>query len=125
MDPTKSIILVVDDTQRFVDLHLMFLSVTDMNPIVAMTLDELFDQYNIHREELAGIILDGCLHSRDWPDTIPFIERVAADRLAGLFTGKMVAASLDPDYRQMMVEAGCDAQADKAAAVTELLALIT
>lgn len=117
-------ILVVDDRPDYVEMHVDTLRLRNLSVVVAMTLDELDSQYTERREELAGIILDGCVPGTVL-NTIPFIERVAADRENGLFNGILMAASLDPNYRHEMMAAGCSHEANKRDAAEELIKLLT
>jgi CheY-like chemotaxis protein len=120
----KTTLLVVDDQLRFIELHSEVLRTRpEFKVVTASTLGELSLQYGNHRDELAGIILDGCLEHR-YPDTFEFIERVREDRENGTFDGILMAASVDPDYRSEMRLAGCTHEAEKALASFEMLKLL-
>ena len=99
-------VLVVDDIPEFIKLHEDFLQGSGLSVVTAATLAELDAQYTEHRADLVGIILDGCVPGNT-VNTLPFIQRATIDRRQGKFTGFLIAASSDPDYRKDMVRHGC------------------
>ena len=116
-------VLVVDDRYRFVRLHVDNLHGSNLQVVTATSLDELTAMYERHRDELAGIILDGCVPG-DKLNTLPFIQAVYSDRQEGLFNGLLIAASSDPSYRQAMVQHGCTHEAPKSEAAELLRRLL-
>ena len=76
--------------------------------IEASTLDEARERFFEHRESLAAIALDACLHG-DEPDTLPLL----AEMRASDFQGPIIACSSSPDYRQELMKAGCDFESSK------------
>jgi CheY-like chemotaxis protein len=116
-------VLVVDDLPVFIELHEDLLQGSGLSVVTATTLDELDARYLEHLSDLAGIILDGCVPGNEL-NTVPFIHRVVNDRREGLFTGFLIAASSDSDYRKEMVRQGCTHEARKDEAVTLLRALL-
>lgn len=118
------IVLVVDDMQYCIDMHVNGLAELGLTIVTASTLRELDVMYAKHREELAVIILDGCIPG-DEVNTYGFITRVRADMESGAFTGHLVAASSLPQYRETMVRAGCTHQAPKKGAAELVLELLT
>lgn len=116
-------VLVVDDLPPFVDLHVDGLQGSGLQVATATSLEELTAAYEQHRDELIGIILDGCVPG-DKLNTLPFIERVSADRHEGLFRGFLIAASSDSSFRRTMVRYGCTHEAPKGDAAPLLRRLL-
>ena len=74
-------------------------------------------------QEIALVVMDGCIDNRDRPDTVPLIQKIRET-----FSGPMIAASSSVDYRKMLMRAGCSHEAAKPlvpAKVLELLGLTT
>lgn len=116
-------ILVVDDLQEYIDDHLHRLQASSFTVVTAMNLDEVASKYIEYRDDLAGIILDGCVPGTRL-NTVPFIRDVKADLETGLFKGFLIAASVDPNFRRQMVAAGCTHESEKLFAADLLLELL-
>ena len=79
-----------------------------ISTVSATTLEQLYEVFDELFSEIDVIILDGCIPGNEL-NTIDFIRRA---REKG-FTKPILAASSSPEYRAMMLEAGCDGQSDK------------
>jgi CheY-like chemotaxis protein len=70
--------------------------------------------------DVALIVMDACLSGRS-PDTILLVKKIRQT-----FSGPMIAASGNPEYRELLCEAGCDHSCEKYKVpkkVLEILAL--
>lgn len=116
------ILMVDDDIDTYEYIAEYWLKNSDYTLITATTLDAGWKLYTENKESIVGIIMDGCIASNlDAPDTLPLIQSIRTDG----FTGPMVAASLDPSFCKLMVEAGCTMLAeDKTNAAFHLLELL-
>lgn len=100
----------------------------NLRTIQARTLAEANWLYMLYRRELDAVITDGYLPSRS-TTSLPLVRKMAEDRKAGLFKGKIVVAmgdeffSADLPLLEELREAGCDVAVDKSKAVTKLFEL--
>jgi len=83
----------------------------------AMTLKEAEDLF--HRlPEVAIVVMDGCVPGTVL-NTLPLVKRIRR-----VFTGPMIASSVDEKYRKALLKAGCTHARDKGLVPTLLLELL-
>ena len=113
------LILIADDLPEVISAWTMELKRRGLRCLAVSSMDDLWIAYELYRDEISGIILDGCIPGHT-PNTLPFIRMAREDG----FPGYIVAASSSPDYRQQMMQAGCTDQAPKSEAVECLMRLL-
>ncbi len=102
-------VFVVDDDRMLHKVLIMKLG-RGMTILSAHTLGEARNLFATY-PDIRLIVLDGCLlHSSlqaKMPDTLPLVGEFRKT-----FRGPIIAASSNPDFRQMMMAAGCDHECD-------------
>lgn len=112
---TRKKVLVVEDmkyTARRIGRELEELGI---EAIIANTLAEAEALFTQHKDQLDGIIIDGCVDGEEF-DAPPFIYWVMGQGFEGVF----MANSLSPDYNAAMMEIGCTVAAHKDTAARKM-----
>ncbi|HSX24988.1 MAG TPA: hypothetical protein VLG69_03405 [Candidatus Andersenbacteria bacterium] len=113
------IVLIVEDSIREQERYLEALK-EKVVIVPAKSLQEANTEWE-NAQNIALIVMDGCVNNHDFPDTQPLIKKIRET-----FKGPMIAASSSSIYRQALLQAGCDHEAHKdgvPAKVLELLGL--
>ena len=114
----KNILLIEDDStwlQRWQDD--LRDEVGEYQICTAKTPQEAFGAFPL-RQDWDAIIIDGCIGGDDF-NALPVIEEIRKT-----FSGVMIAASMNPDLRDMMMRAGCTSQTEKKYAVQQMLHIL-
>lgn len=107
MEEKKTTILIVDDDKSTQVLCNIMLK-NYFNLLQAYTEEEAEKFFMANQKEIRCVIMDGCLLG-DEIDTIPLVHKF---RGAG-YVGPIIASSNRQDFRNKLIEAGCDCQSDK------------
>ena len=71
----------------------------------AETIEEGFMLYN-ENPDVDLIVVDACVPGHD-PNTMEFVKAVRKT-----FSGPMIATSSDPNFRKLLLKAGCDVECE-------------
>lgn len=102
-------VLVVEDYEDIQELYRIELAgkaYGKVDMISAFSIQEAKEHFACH-PDVDLIVMDACLVGLK-PNTLPLVKEMRKT-----FTGPMIAASASPEYRQQLVEAGCDYEAPK------------
>lgn len=98
-------VLIVEDDSFFMRIMAERLS-GKAEVLQATTLgvgEQIFDQ----NPDLALILMDACVPG-DRPNSMPLVQKIRRS-----FTGPIIATSSDPRFRKILLQAGCNHEADK------------
>ena len=76
--------------------------------IGASSAAEAEEKFSANEEDIIAVVLDGSLSLAGHLDTLPLVEVFRRT-----FKGPIIAASGCTDYREQLVEAGCDHEIEK------------
>ena len=103
-----NLVLIADDLTEVLDDWTDELTSYGVPCLRVSTLGGLDRAYELYRNEIKAVILDGCIPGHE-VNTIEFILRVRSEG----FTRPIIAASSSVYYRMLMVRAGCSHEAPK------------
>ena len=113
---SKKKVLIVDDDDDVQAFYRRTLNdkVLLLSALTIKEAEELFAT----NPDLDAIVMDACVPEAP-PTTIPLVRKMRET-----FDGPMIASSGDKDYRQMLVNAGCDHESKKGLVPQKLLEVL-
>ena len=112
----KKLVLLVEDDQFTGENMKALLELEDFEVILATNTPDSFKAFDLNKDKLTAIILDGSMEKTSGNTTIPLIEYIKAQG----FGGYILAASSSPVMRMEMMVAGCNDHCPKAHFLTHL-----
>lgn len=100
-------ILIVEDDQDWQQAYRRALG-DRWTLLSALTLNEGKELF-LGNPDIALIVVDACIQ-KDEPNAMGWVKEI---RLRGGFSGPMIAASRSEYFRELLLNAGCDHQAEK------------
>lgn len=128
MSENRKQILIVEDSVPRIDYFTQAIKLKlgeTVEILVATTLMSA-NMYIVGRsgtseKPLSIVVMDGCLNSKNQPDTLPLIENL----LKFQFKGPIIAMSAHPEFREKMMAAGCTHVSEKVDVPSLVTQLIT
>jgi DNA-binding NarL/FixJ family response regulator len=109
-------VLIVEDSQGYQRDYARALT-GKVEILAALTIDDAEDLF-VENPDISAIVMDACVPGDD-PTTPPLVRKIRET-----FTGPMIAASSDWDYRQELVAAGCDHEVPKGRVPAKLIEVL-
>ena len=118
MTATSPKVLIVDDEEEWRDRWTRRLLREGAEVLKASSLEEGWRLFKAN-SDIALVIMDVCVPGLHRPNSMWLVERMHKT-----FKGPIIAASGRPDFRRMLMDAGCSHEAEKnevSALVAEIL----
>jgi CheY-like chemotaxis protein len=103
----KKCYLIIEDSTEIQRLFGMILDDTKVSFYQAQTISEAEEMFEVCKSQLTHIFIDGCVPGNKL-NTLDLTQKIRSE-----FKGHMIAMSSNPEFNEILEEAGCDESIEK------------
>ncbi|MBP9771385.1 MAG: response regulator [Candidatus Pacebacteria bacterium] len=96
------VLIAEDDDRAFEEMFVETLEEMGVTVIRAKTLQEGIEMFDANKEQLSGVVVDGCLNNRHILDGLDLVEHIRRQGWGGI----IIPASQSDDNNERMVQLG-------------------